>query len=335
MAEFGTVFITKNARTLGERVRRAEAAGFSWIGIGDTQSLFREMYVCLTVAALNTEKARIGPMVTNPVTRHPGVTASAMATLDELTGGRTFLGLGTGDTALVNLGQRPATVARLRRYITAVKGLLAGEEVEWDGGMAHTRWSRRQIPILLAAEGPRILRLAGEVAEGAVVHVGMSPDIVLRAFETAKDGAREAGRDPAALELSVHAKVNINDDPKKAVEELGVIVAASRHAFRHNMESKDVPPELEGAVRSLVEGYQTAQHEPVNPALNAQLAERLGLSQFLAERFAIAGTPEQCRQQVQGLLDAGVTRFLINAVGAPDPDRVLERFGKEVIAKVR
>ena len=143
MAEFGTVFITNNARTLGERVRRAEAAGFSWNGIGDTQSLFREMYVCLTVAALNTEKARIGPMVTNPVTRHPGVTASAMATLDELTGGRTFLGLGTRDTALVNLGQRPATVARLRRYITAVKGLLAGEEVEWDGGMAHTRWSRR------------------------------------------------------------------------------------------------------------------------------------------------------------------------------------------------
>ena len=132
MAEFGTVFIANDSRTLAEQVRRVEASGFSWIGIGDTQSLYREMYVCLTIAALNTKKALIGPLVTNPITRHPAVTASAMATLDELTGGRTFLGLGTGDTALVNLGQRPATVAKLRQYIMCVKELLAGHEVEWE-----------------------------------------------------------------------------------------------------------------------------------------------------------------------------------------------------------
>jgi len=335
MAEFGTVFIANDSRALAEQVRRVEASGFSWIGIGDTQSLYREMYVSLTIAALNTKKARIGPLVTNPITRHPAVTASAMATLDELTGGRTFLGLGTGDTALVNLGQRPATVAKLRQYIMCVKELLAGHEVEWDGGIAHTRWSRRHIPIILAAEGPRMLRLAGEVADGAVVHVGMSPDIVLSAFNKVKESSVDVGRDPDVLELSVHAKVNINDDPRKATEELGVTLAASRHAFRHNMEAKDVPPELEGAVRRLVREYRTAQHEPVDPSFNANLAKKLGLSGFLADRFTIAGTPEQCRQKVRELMSAGVTRFLINAIGTPNQDEVLERFGSEVIAQVQ
>ena len=138
MAEFGTVFIANDSRTLAEQVRRVEASGFSWIGIGDTQSLHREMYVCLAIAALNTKKARIGPLVTNPITRHPAGTASAIATLDELTEGRTFSGLGTGDTALVNLGQGPATVAKLRKYNMCVNELISGHEAEWDGGISHT-----------------------------------------------------------------------------------------------------------------------------------------------------------------------------------------------------
>ena len=262
MVEFGVLLLADDVRGLGERVRRAEAAGFSRIGIGDSQSLFHELYVCLTVAALNTEKALVGPMVTNPLTRHPAVTAAAIATLDELTGGRAFLGLGTGDSAVHNLGYKPVSRARLRRYVDAVRRLLAGEEVDWEGGIGHTRWVRRPVPIILSAEGPRILKLAGEVADGAVVHTGLSADLVHDSFQRVEDGAKGVGRDPAELELSVFAKCNIDDDPDRAVGEIKMALAASgHHAFRHSLEDKHVPAELEGAVLRLVEEYEPAQHE--------------------------------------------------------------------------
>jgi len=95
-----------------------------------------------------------------------------------------------------------------------------------------------------------------------------------------------------------------------------------------------VPEELKASVLRLVREYQPAQHEQLGATINAQLPDRLGLTEFLADRFAIVGTPKQCQEKVSALLEAGVERFLITAIG-PDPDRIIERFGREVIAKTQ
>ena len=110
-----------------------EEVGLDVIGLGDSQNLWGDLYVSLTVAAMHTTTARLGPMVTNPLTRHPAVAAGAMASLQQVSDGRMFFGIGTGDSATTNLGRRPATVAHFEAYCRAVQGLGAGEEVEWDG----------------------------------------------------------------------------------------------------------------------------------------------------------------------------------------------------------
>ena len=104
---FGIVFLPESLREFGELCAEAEAHGFHWLGVADSQSVFRELYVALTVAALHTKRMRLGPLVTNPLTRHPVVTASAISSVDEVSGGRAVLGLGSGDSALYTIGAPP------------------------------------------------------------------------------------------------------------------------------------------------------------------------------------------------------------------------------------
>ena len=334
MVEFGVGLATDDVRTLGERAKRAEATGFSRIGIGDSQSVLHEVYVCLTAVALSTSTVRLGPTVSNPVTRHPAVTAAAIATLDEISGGRAFLGLGTGDSALYYLGYQPVSRAALRRYVDAVRRLMLGEEVEWQGGTGHISWISRPVPILLAAEGPRVLELAGEIADGAIVHTGLSPEQVKDSFQRVEAHARAAGRDPAALDLSVFAKCSLDDDPVQALRYMRVDLGISaHHAFRDGVEGRDVPPGLQEAVKQFIREYDPAEHDQSDDNPNAVLPEKLGLTNFLGERFAIAGTPDRCRERIEELVAAGVNRFTITARGR-DQETVIERFGREIISRI-
>src|SRR5690606_17242734 len=114
-------------------LRLAERHGFDLVTVGDTQSLFREVYVSLAVAAMATEHCLIGPMVTNPVTRHPAVSASAVAALDELSNGRAIFGIGTGASALWALGEKPAGVSELRTYLETFRALQSIGTSRWRG----------------------------------------------------------------------------------------------------------------------------------------------------------------------------------------------------------
>ena len=156
-ARFGIVFLPESLTGFGDLCREAEASGFEWVGVADSQSVFHELYVALTVAALNTTRVRLGPLVTNPLTRHLVVTASAMASLDELSKGRMVLGLGSGDSAIYTLGAPPATVAGLEASIDTLGRLTAGEVVKREQRTWRVHRSARRIPIYLAAEGPRTL----------------------------------------------------------------------------------------------------------------------------------------------------------------------------------
>src|SRR5688572_17943123 len=130
---FGIVFLPESLAGFGELCREAEASGFDWLGVADSQSVFRELYVALTLAALNTSRLRLGPLVTNPLTRHLVVTASAIASIDELSKGRMVLGIGSGDSAIYTLGAPPATVAGLEDSIVTLGRLTSGDPVEREG----------------------------------------------------------------------------------------------------------------------------------------------------------------------------------------------------------
>ena len=117
-ARFGIIEVPRSIASTIEHALMAEAAGFNWFGVAYSQSLFRELFVTLGVVGQATKKVMIGPTVTNPITRHPAVMASAIASVQEITNGRVMLGLGTGDSALYNLDERPKGLKGLREYIT-------------------------------------------------------------------------------------------------------------------------------------------------------------------------------------------------------------------------
>lgn len=333
--KFGVVLAPDNLTLLRQRAQLAEEMGFDYIGIGDSQSLFRELYVSLSVVALATSQVRIGPTVTNPLTRHPAVTASAIASLDELSGGRAFLGISSGDSAVLNLELRPARLVQLKEYVQAVRVLLTGQTHVYQGHRIHVRWVQNQVPVLMAAEGPRTLRLAGEVADAVLVHTGLTSEVLQESIAGIREGERAAGKAEGSVAVWAYARCNIADRREDAIDELKPALAGSgHHVFRSTLEGKHVPEALEEAVRTLQRDYVTAEHLQPGQTRNATLADELGLTEFLAERFAVVGTPEECMKKVQAIQQAGVEVLHILAVG-PHPERIIQRFGREVIGKLR
>src|SRR5262249_1894218 len=195
-------------------VRRAEALGWDAALPHDSQLRRRDAYVLLAAAARVTERIALGPLLANPVNRHPTVTASSIATLDELAPGRTLLGWGVGDTAVRLAGLRPARVAELEAGTRLMRALL-------DGEAGRARAARlphhRPVPIWIAAGGPRTLRMAGGVADGVFIRVGTHPANHATAIAAVRAGAAAAGRDPAAVRLGAVFHTVLVDDPRRAL----------------------------------------------------------------------------------------------------------------------
>ena len=333
--KFGVTLLPDGLDALARRARLAEDLGFDYVGIGDSQSLFREVYVSLSVVATCTQRAMLGPTITNPLTRHPAVTASAIASVNELSGGRAFLGIGSGDSAVLNLGMRPARVAELRNYIQSVRDMLAGGAAEYQGRRAHVRWADSPIPIAMAAEGPRTLAMAGEIADAAIVHTGLTPGILSDTIARVREGDGSAGREQGAVGVWAFAKCNIAESREQAIQDIKMALAASgHHVFAFTLEGKHLPQEFREAIYALRREYQASEHEQIGQTRNATLTDELGLTDYFADRFAIAGTPEECRAKARSIFDSGVDVLLITAIG-PDPDTILRRFGQEVIAPLR
>ena len=338
--KFGVTMFPNNLEDVARGSRLAEEMGFDYVGVADSQSLARELYVTLSVVAASTERVMLGPTVSNPLTRHPAVAASAIASINELSKGRAFLGLGSGDSAVLNLGLRPARLAELNHYIQSVRDMLAGETAEFRGDRAHVRWSATAplstgIPIAMSAEGPRTLAMAGSVADAAIIHTGLTPDVLQDTVARIREGERAAGREEGSAGVWAFAKCNIADDRDEAVDEIKMALAASgHHAFRFTLEGKNVPEQYREAVSILHREYEAAEHEQVGETRNATLTDELGLTDYFADRFAIVGTPEQCRAKTRSIFDAGVDVLLITAIG-PSPESIIRRYGEEVIAPLR
>jgi 5,10-methylenetetrahydromethanopterin reductase len=131
----------------------AEELGFGGLWVADSQAIFRDAFAILAVAAARTKRILLSTGVTNPVTRHPAL-AGSFATLDELAPGRVVLTLGRGESAVFTIGRRPATTRRLEQSVHALRALLAGETVSWDGGEARLTWPTCTVPIYPGGVGP-------------------------------------------------------------------------------------------------------------------------------------------------------------------------------------
>lgn len=321
---FGLLFMPTPPKQFAAWSREADEAGFERIGIGDSQSLYRDVYVACAIAALNTKQALIGPRVTNPVTRHPTVTASAIASIDELSDGRAFLGIGTGHSALLNIGQTPASRARLRAYVECMKTLFEEGEAEYEGRLVRLSWPQRRPPIIIGAAGPKALELAGEIGDGVVVGCGMTQPAIDDAFRRLETGARRSGRTLDDLDVWWYVPTNVHEDSTAAIEEIRPAVVSGAHAYFYGgVHDRSVPKELEDAVQRLASEYVVEQHvRPGQSAGNAELVDRLGLRDYIIERFGIAGDPDQVASRIRTLHERGIDNFWMS-MHAGDKGRVV------------
>lgn len=181
--------------------RRLEALGWDYGFIPSSPLLARDPYVMLAAALQATERIRLGPLIENPVMRHPAAIAGSIATVDELALGRAWLGMGVGDTAVRLMGKRPATVAELADSVRVIRKLLAGERLEVGAARPASLRHAARVPVWIAAGGPRTLRMAGAVADGVFIRVGVHRDSLAHAVGLVRQGAREAGRDSASVAI--------------------------------------------------------------------------------------------------------------------------------------
>lgn len=316
-------------------IQRAEAAGFDGVGILDSQLLCRDTFVVIAQAATQTSRLTLFPAVTNPFTRHASVLASAMQTVAELAPGRLQCIIGTGYTSASTIGRKPATLAQMRACINTVKALLRGEMVDFHGTSGRLGYASGQdIPVLMAASGPRAVELAGEVADGVLLLVGYTPGIVNAVLERLEQGARRSGRRLDDLEIvwavrtaTAETTVEAQRQARPTAVHWGVL-GWGGHWLKHSglhLPSFDIPQAVWDIYPDLSHAHNwqeaIAATAFVPDDVVAELCDALGL----------IGTPEYCAQRIMAMTAAGVSKlYLMPLQTFVGPEQEIQDF-REVI----
>jgi 5,10-methylenetetrahydromethanopterin reductase len=299
--------------TLVERVRLAETTGYDTVWLAD-ERFYREIYSCLTHFAGHTSKVLLGPCVTDPFSRHPALTAMAIATLDEISSRRAILGIGAGISGFAELGISRRKPARaIKEAIEVIRALLSGGSVEYQGevinldqGRLNFRPPRSTIPIYVASNGPLGQRVAGATADGAIMEACASVHEAeaFRAEITA--GAAQVGRDPKRIERI--ARLNTCVAPDGGLAREAVRPSVARYLGAGRLRSKtlrehglELPPTALQAVAGIPYAAGVAPYLPLLPLITDRHVQSLTL----------AGTVEEVTDQVVALSHAGIDGIII------------------------
>jgi 5,10-methylenetetrahydromethanopterin reductase len=307
-----------------ETVARYDASGlFARVGVPDSQSIYPDVYVrCALLARLGIG-AGFGPFVINPVTRSPAVAAAEITGLACLAPDRVFLGIGRGDSALATVGRRPVATDEFESYVLAVRILLAGNQARWQGQVLRPPERAVPVPIYIAAVGPRSLRLAGRLGDGVIIGAGIDEDTVRSSLRQVAEGAREAGRDPAGLDVWWYALAGLADDEAEAERELRHSLASfANAAFKGGTRGKGIPERFLPAVARLTGGYNPMAHARAGNRQHTALVADPDFRAYLLRRFALCGTPEQVARQRARAARAGAAQLWLS-VRSPDKNRSL------------
>jgi len=310
--KFGVgLFPTEPLQDMIRLAQLSENLGFSHVWIGDSHLIWREAFVNMTATVLNTTKVKIGTGVTNPLTRHPSVVASGFATLEEFAPGRFIVGIGLGDSSVETMGIKPARMDYFEKAVTDMGALLAGKEVELETGKIHLKHPcKNGIPIYIAASGPKMLELAGRVADGVIILVGIDDHSILLAKERIEAGARAANRDPGNIDLVLWVPCSISDrfPAKDAVK--AHVARAIAHPLPFLLDEKE-----QKVVEEIRQAYNYYQHME-QKAKQAQV-----IPDWLVDKFAIVGSRKECSAQVERLRKSGIHQIAIIPYAAPDGSR--------------
>ncbi len=330
---FGVVLQTDPPATrVVELAKLAEKNGFSHCWTFDSHVLWQEPFVIFSRILAATDKMIVGPMVTNPGTRDWTVLASLFATLNEMSGGRTICGIGRGDSALRYIGRKPRTLASLTESMKVIKGLVAGEDVEYSGKTLRIPWigDGWDLSMWVAGYGPKALAAIGAHADGFILQLA-DPQILEWTMRAVRGAAAEAGRDPDDIKICVVAPAYVGDDIADQRDQLrwfGGMVG--NHVVdlvgRYGEDETRVPKELSDYIRAR-EGYDYDHHgRSGNPSTDFVPDE-------IVDRFCVIGTAEDHIEKLSLLRDMGVDHFGIYLMH-DNQEGTLAAYGDRIISAV-
>jgi 5,10-methylenetetrahydromethanopterin reductase len=342
---------------IAAQARRAEAAGWHGLAVVDSQNLAGDAWIALSIAAAHTTDLLLATGVTNPVTRHPAVTAAAAASLQVQSGGRVTLGIGRGDSSLAHLGRAPAPVATLERYLEALQAYLSGQPVPFAaldfhplsappvaelglaGGPAASRlaWldpALPKVPVEVAATGERAIAAAARRADRVMFALGAEPERIAWGIGIARRARVAAGLDPDALALGAFVNLVCHPDLDAARRLVsGGLSTVARFAVMHGRVSGPASASQREVLARVHDAYDMRRHTQIGaPQADALTPEFI-------DRYAVVGAPDHCIARLHELSELGLTRISVVGITAganPDAARESEQLmAKEVLPAVR
>ena len=340
-------------------IARAENLGYSHAWVADSQMIWSDCYAVLALAAQQTRKIKIGTGVSVAGTRIAPVTASSIATINRLAPGRTFLGVGTGNTAMRIMGHKPLKLKEFASYLKTLRGLLHGEEVEftWRGETTPIRFLMKeqnfidvehQIPLYISGFGPKVQGLAGEYGDGLVLSIPPDPGFMYRALNNAQAGASRANKTlshdnfyTASLTTAVILEPGESLTSDRVLRECGAFVIASLHYVYDKIRQfgGDPPGHLRHIwddYRALVEKTQPShRHLRIHDGHCTYLLpeEARFITPELIKTTCLVGTPGEIAEQIRRLEEAGLHQIMI-LPSLETQYRVIEEFARKVMEKL-
>ena len=314
--------------TLAER---ADRYGYAMVGIADTPGNAMDPWVSAALVARASRRARVAICVTNLITRHPAISAAAIASLDQVSDGRAVLGIGAGHSGTRNVGLEKSTARELADGAIFIRTLLSGAPATLGTADAHLPWIKHVPPVFIAASHPRPLAAAGRAADGAFVNFGLGADNISASEQHIADGAAAAGRKPNDVEIWQVAALDCSEDRNLARGKIGAMLAflAGYVIGGKDLGVRGVPAALHAPLLELRRRYSTRPGEA-----DVKLVQDLGLFDYLSRRLAICGNPQDCLAQALAAKAAGAKRLMLTVSLASDPVRTVELFGEHVLPKL-
>ncbi len=308
---------------------QAESAGFDYGWVFDSHVLWRDPYPLLTLMAQATTTLRLGTCVTNPATREPSVTASTLAVLDELSGGRMDLGIGRGDSARRVLGKPPTTMATLEEAIGVIRDLVEGRTTTYEGTELSLPWTGKwKLPVWVAGYGPMALKMTGRIADGVILQLA-DPDLIRWFVGQVREAEAAAGRPAGSVKVQAAAPAHIGEigDCRDRTRWFPALVSNHVVDLVNKYPRDELPESLTGYVRDRT-GYDYLHHAEVGSS-NAGF-----VGDDVTDRLCVLGSVDDHLVKLRDLAAAGVDQFNIYLMNG-DEEQVLEIYGRDIIPKLR
>ena len=340
MVDFGVGLApTEPLKKVAWIARTAEVLGFKYIVHADQR--FRgekDVFVTLTADALNTEKIMLGPCISDPYSRIPGMLATAIGSLDEVSGGRAILTLGVGGSGFEELHiarEHPNTAVKEAFHI--IRGLLRGEEVTFKGKMFQVTKAkmnfecRKDIPMFIASRSPMNLELAGQVADGALLASYASEDQLRYAIKKVEAGARKSKRTLKDIKLIAWLYASISEDSSEAVANVRPFVTQALL----NTSPEMYPVMFKGFKQDVASFILDCRRTGGKARANQ---DRKYLTDEVIRRFSVAGTSEECIEKLRGVAKLGIDTIWLRPFSAPfsesNHEKVIIPFADKVLPYV-